>query len=297
MKKLSFTIFALLLVFSGCKSAAQSDEDMELSIIKEGLYADFYKEQLIVEVGQIFDYEKALKNSNGNVSPIQDLNQPLRSPGEYSFTFLVESKRHPEVSKIVEVVVLVTEVSENSLLPKFEGINLGKVVEQGSLVNLYRGVTARDYNGDIIPFEVIGEWNTNAVGEYLVTYRAVDVEGNEAVVDIFLQVVASGDSGNNEITQTRADLPILCKAGTDESKECDWVPRSAEVAKSNLFLYAEHKNSLDACKLSGESYIEKFKEIGYKGQYRCISLKNNKNEEVGYELWKYKLPIDSEQQK
>ena len=298
MRKIVLIVCLLLTVALSSCSILTKDKEVDLNEVKENLSLEFYKEKLVIEAGTSFDYENAIKYSNGIVTPIQDMSQLLISPGEYEFTFLVESAEYPEASKIVGVHVSVIEAKEKTMNPKFEGVKEIYTYEQGTVVNLYKGVNVRDYHGDIIPFEVIGEWSNTVIGEYEVAFLAVDSEGNEAIMYAVLRIVPT-DSKNNE-TEVEAvqqvvasNAPILCLAGEDPTKECDWIPRSKEVAKSNLFLFSDYDDAFAACTESGSSYVAKFGEPGYKGQYRCINLKNNVNEEVGYELWKFKLLIES----
>ena len=299
MKKVILIVSLLLVVvLSSCKMLAK-DKEVDLDKVKENLKVEFYKEKLVIEAGSSFDYENAIKSSNGIVTPIQDMSQVLTSPGEYEFTFLIESAEYPEVSKIIEVLVSVIEAKETTMIPKFEGVKESYVFEQGTVVNLYKGVNVRDYHGDIIPFEVIGEWSNMVIGEYEVTFLAVDSEGNEAMIRAILQIVPSDSKGGDVETEAvqqvvSSNAPILCLNGEDPTKECDWIPRSKDVAKSNLFLFTDHDDAFAACAESGANYVSKFGEPGYKAQYRCINLKNNVGEEVGYELWKLKLPLNEE---
>ena len=289
MRKTIVIALFLSILLTSCTSSSKSKE-IDINEIKDSLYLEFYKEKLVVEIGQPFNYEDAIKHSNGTVTPIQDVNQSFSSPGEYQFTFLVESEEYPEASKIIEVQVVVVESVVKDFNPKFEGIKEEYIFEQGTLINLYKGVNVRDYHGDIIPFEVVGEWNNSVIGEYVVTYRAIDIEGNETIIDIILQIIPSDNKDNEEeIIQIISNDPILCLGAQDPTKECDWIPRSSDATKTNLFLFVDYKEAFQACTAAGNEYVSRFKEPGYKGQYRCIGLKNNINEEVGYELWKYKI--------
>lgn len=142
-----------------------------------------YKTKLTIEVGEklptIKDYLYENKDLDEEIvwTDIELENNKIFKPGTYKGVFNYQKKE-------IEVTLIV----KDSIAPTINGLKDIEMIAYENVPNLLEGVTATDNSLEQIEVVVEGNYKTNIVGDYTITYKAVDSSGNENKENIKLIV-------------------------------------------------------------------------------------------------------------
>ena len=161
------------------------DLDKE-SEIRARLEQKLKLENKTVEYGSEVNFEEEVYLNENKVT-----NYKFNEVGTVNFVEVIKEdyKTFLNQDKTVEVTKEVIYTIEDTQKPIIEGIE-DKNIIVGETINLTEGIKARDIVDGELEIKVEGEVNTNTVGEYTVTIKAIDKNNNETVKQFIVKVEA-----------------------------------------------------------------------------------------------------------
>lgn len=170
MKKIMCLI--LIVFLSGCSIFTSKVEIIfsEESTLEYG--DEFCPSQYIVEI------------KNGELANPQECRK-IQALGEVELEVDIKSKSGETKTVLMNITIQDTKGPE---------IEYAAIVEQyvGTRFNLLKAVNGYDLVDGAVVVDVLGDWNSQSVGEYPLQYQAIDSNGNQTVVDFLLKIKRGG---------------------------------------------------------------------------------------------------------
>ena len=142
-----------------------------------------YKTKIEIEVGSSIPRVKDYLYDDIDIEEeitwidIKSEDNKIYKPGKYKGVFSYNKED-------IEVTLLV----KDTIPPVIEGLKNIEMIAYETAPNLLEGITATDNSREDIEVKTKGEYNTDVVGEYTITYTAKDSSGNETKENIKLIV-------------------------------------------------------------------------------------------------------------
>lgn len=159
------------------------DLDKE-SEIKARLEQELKLENKTIEYGSEINFEEEVYLNENKVT-----NYKFNEVGTVNFVEVIKEdyKTFLNQDKTVEVKKEVIYTIEDTQKPIIEGV-ADKSIVVGETINLTEGIKASDIIDGELEIKIEGEVDTNTVGEYTVTIKAVDKNNNETVKQFIVKV-------------------------------------------------------------------------------------------------------------
>lgn len=153
-----------------------------------------YKTKITIEVGETIPKLKDYLYEDNKLEEkiiwdnIEESEDKIYKPGTYKGTFNYKKETK-------EVTLLVNDTTP----PVIEGLKDIEIIAYENVPNLLDGVTATDNSLEEIEVTIEGEYDTEKVGEYTLTYIAVDSSSNETKENVKLII---NENPNIKISKT-----------------------------------------------------------------------------------------------
>lgn len=142
-----------------------------------------YKNKITIEAGETIPTIKDFLYKDNEITEkiiwenIEDIEGKIYKPGTYTGKF-----KYKKEEKIVTLVV------EDTTAPKIEGFKDIEMIAYEEIPNLLDGITVVDNSLEEIEATIEGEYNSKKIGEYTLTYTAIDSSNNETKENIIFIV-------------------------------------------------------------------------------------------------------------
>ena len=163
-------------------------------IINENRVKVVINDNLKVEINSEYILDNFVKEIiNGTITNKDDI-VDTSTLGEKDLELLIKNKNDEDEKFDFQIEVI------DTTKPKIEAKK--EIISYiGKDVNLLDGVTVTDNSKEEIKAKVVGEYNTDKIGEYKLKYEAMDSSGNKGEYDFILNIVS--DPNNRTFTTSK----------------------------------------------------------------------------------------------